>query len=42
MVGESTIKDQNFHVVHEKEVVMTKDNLTKRNWGGSKQCSLCL
>jgi hypothetical protein len=25
-----------------KEVVLTKDNLTKQNWGGSKQCSFCL
>jgi hypothetical protein len=25
-----------------KEVVPTKDNLAKRNWGESKQCSFCL
>jgi hypothetical protein len=25
-----------------REVVLTKDNLAKRNWGGSKQCSFCL
>jgi hypothetical protein len=25
-----------------KEVVLTKDNLAKRNWDGSKQCSFCL
>jgi hypothetical protein len=25
-----------------KEVVLTKDNLAKRNWGGSKQCTFCL
>jgi hypothetical protein len=25
-----------------KEVVLTKDNLARRNWGGSKQCSFCL
>jgi hypothetical protein len=25
-----------------KEVVLTKDNLAKQNWGGSKQCRFCL
>jgi hypothetical protein len=25
-----------------REVVLTKDNLARRNWGGSKQCSFCL
>jgi hypothetical protein len=25
-----------------KEVVLTKDNLARRNWGGSNQCSFCL
>jgi hypothetical protein len=25
-----------------REVVITKDNLARRNWGGSKQCSFCL
>jgi hypothetical protein len=25
-----------------KEVVLTKDNIAKHNWGGSKQCSFCL
>jgi hypothetical protein len=25
-----------------KEVVLTKDNLARRNWGGSTQCSFCL
>jgi hypothetical protein len=25
-----------------KEVVLTKDNLDRRNWQGSKQCSFCL
>jgi hypothetical protein len=25
-----------------KEVVLTKDDLAKRNWDGSKQCSFCL
>jgi hypothetical protein len=25
-----------------KEVILTKDNLAKCNWGGSKQCSFCL
>jgi hypothetical protein len=25
-----------------KEVVLTKDNLARRNWTGSKQCSFCL
>jgi hypothetical protein len=25
-----------------KEVVLTKDNLAKRNWNSSKQCSFCL
>jgi hypothetical protein len=25
-----------------KEIVVTKDNLAKRNWDGSKQCSFCL
>jgi hypothetical protein len=24
-----------------KEVVLTKNNLAKRNWGGSKQCNFC-
>jgi hypothetical protein len=25
-----------------REVVLTKDNLARRNWDGSKQCSFCL
>jgi hypothetical protein len=25
-----------------KEVILTKDNLARRNWGGSTQCSFCL
>jgi hypothetical protein len=25
-----------------KEVVLTKDNLTRHNWGGSTECSFCL
>jgi hypothetical protein len=25
-----------------KEVVLTKDNLARRNWDGSKQCCFCL
>jgi hypothetical protein len=24
------------------EVVLTKDNLARRNWGASKQCSFCV
>jgi hypothetical protein len=26
----------------QKEVVLTKDNLAKRNWNGGKQCCFCL
>jgi hypothetical protein len=39
--GVNTTENQDFHVVCVKRVVLIKDNLTKRNWNGSKQCSLC-
>jgi hypothetical protein len=36
------LKIKNFVWYMYMEVVLTKDNLAKRNWDGSKQCSFCL
>jgi hypothetical protein len=36
------LKIKNFMWYLRKEVVLTKDNLSKQNWGESKQCSFCL
>ena len=41
MTNENTLKKQNIHVVHEKGVILTKNNLARRNWNGSKVCCLC-
>jgi hypothetical protein len=35
-------KIKNFKWYIRREVVITKDNLARWNWGGSKQCSFCL
>jgi hypothetical protein len=35
---ESTSKDQDFSLVSSEGVVLTKDNLAKKNWKGSQQC----
>jgi hypothetical protein len=37
-----SLKIKIFMWYMKKEVVLTKDNLAKRNCGGSKQCSFCL
>jgi hypothetical protein len=31
MANENTLKTQNLHVVPEKRVILTKDNLARRN-----------
>jgi hypothetical protein len=41
MEVESTSKDQDVYVVFQKGVVLTKDNLAKKNWKGSQQCVCC-
>jgi hypothetical protein len=38
---ENTSKDQNFPLVSSEGVVLTKDNLAKKNWKGSQQCVCC-
>jgi hypothetical protein len=38
---ENTSKDQNFVWFLQKGVVLTKDNLAKKNWKGSQQCVCC-
>jgi hypothetical protein len=42
MEVESSIKNKKIHVVPEEKVVLTKDNLIRHNWDGSKQYSFCL
>jgi hypothetical protein len=36
------LKIKIFMCYMRREVVLTKDNLARQNWGGSKQCSFCL
>jgi hypothetical protein len=36
------LKIKNFMWYMKKEVVLTKDNLARRHWDDSKQCSFCL
>jgi hypothetical protein len=38
---ENTSKDQDFSLVSSEGVVLTKDNLAKKNWKGSQQCVYC-
>ena len=38
MTNEDTPKKQNLHVVPEMGVILTKDNLARRIWNGSKVC----
>jgi hypothetical protein len=38
---ENASKDQDFSLVSSGGVVLTKDNLAKKNWKGSQQCVCC-
>jgi hypothetical protein len=42
MADQNTIKIKIFMWYMKKEVILTKDNLARKNWGASKQCTLCL
>jgi hypothetical protein len=42
VAAEDTSKNKKIMWYMRKEVVLTKDNLTRQNWGGSKQYSFCL
>jgi hypothetical protein len=41
MEDQSPTKDKGFLVVHQNGVILTKDNLAKRNWKGSLGCCSC-
>jgi hypothetical protein len=38
---ENTSKDKKIPLVSSEGVVLTKDNLAKKNWKGSQQCVCC-